>query len=380
MGPRSMLFAKVPPHVPPQPVADEDRRLHRAANLSGGRCLRTRWPSAACCGARCWRPAKTHVGILLPPSVAAVLSNAALTLDRRVAVNLNYTVTSEVLNASIAQCGIRHVLTSRRMLDRFPLKLDAEMVFVEELKQRMTWSDKLAAAAAWLLPAAVLERWLGLSAVRPDDVADGHVHVRLDRRAQGRDADTCQHRVQSCGIDSLIHISPQRRPAGRAADVPLLRLHGHALDRADARPQGRLPLHAAGTAADRRALPQARLHDPDCHAHVSAGLSAPLRAGGPAFAGRRLRRGGEAPARIWPPPSRSASACCRSKATGPRSFRRSSPETSRPPRPIAGQVGQPHRHDRPAPARHRGQGDRSGQRARIFPAGNRACCWSAART
>ena len=115
---------------------------------------------------------ETHVGILLPPSVAAVLSNAALTLDRRVTVNLNYTVTSAVLNASMAQCGIRHVLTSRRMLDRFPLALDADLVYVEELKQRMTWSDKLlAAAAAWLLPAAVLERLLGISAVRPDDVA-----------------------------------------------------------------------------------------------------------------------------------------------------------------------------------------------------------------
>ena len=115
---------------------------------------------------------ETHVGILLPPSVASVLSNAALTLDRRVPVNLNYTVTSEVVNSSMSQCGIRHVLTSRRMLDRFPLKLDAELIYVEDLKGRMTWSDKLlAATAAWLLPAAVLERLLGITAVRPDDVA-----------------------------------------------------------------------------------------------------------------------------------------------------------------------------------------------------------------
>ena len=115
---------------------------------------------------------ETHVGILLPPSVAAVLSNAALTLDRRIAVNLNYTVTSELINASMAQCGIRHVLTSRRVLDRFALKLDAELVYVEDLKSGMRWSDKLlAAAAAWLLPAAVLERLLGLISVRPDDVA-----------------------------------------------------------------------------------------------------------------------------------------------------------------------------------------------------------------
>ena len=36
--------------------------------------------------------APTHVGILLPPTAAAVLANMAITLDRRVAVNLNYTV------------------------------------------------------------------------------------------------------------------------------------------------------------------------------------------------------------------------------------------------------------------------------------------------
>ena len=63
-------------------------------------------------------------------------------------MNLNYTVSSEMLNSSIAQCGIRHVLTTRRLFDRFPLKLDAELVFIEDLKQRMNWIDKLAAAAA----------------------------------------------------------------------------------------------------------------------------------------------------------------------------------------------------------------------------------------
>ena len=42
------------------------------------------------------------------------------------------------------------------MLERFPLKLDAELVFVEDLKQRMNWADKLAAAAAWVLPVGAI--------------------------------------------------------------------------------------------------------------------------------------------------------------------------------------------------------------------------------
>ena len=36
-----------------------------------------------------------YVGLLLPPSAAAVVGNAAVTLLRRIAVNLNYTVSPE---------------------------------------------------------------------------------------------------------------------------------------------------------------------------------------------------------------------------------------------------------------------------------------------
>jgi acyl-[acyl-carrier-protein]-phospholipid O-acyltransferase/long-chain-fatty-acid--[acyl-carrier-protein] ligase len=115
---------------------------------------------------------ETYAGILLPPSAGAVLANAALAIDRRIPVNLNYTMTADVLNASMDQCGIRHVLTSRRLLERFPLKLNAELVYIEDLNQRLTRAGKLlAAAAAWLLPAAILERLMGLTSLQPNDLA-----------------------------------------------------------------------------------------------------------------------------------------------------------------------------------------------------------------
>src|SRR3972149_4070802 len=66
------------------------------------------------------------VGVLLPPSVGSLVVNAALSIDRRVAVNLNYTVSSDVMNFCIKQCAIRQVLTSRRMLDKFNFKINAE--------------------------------------------------------------------------------------------------------------------------------------------------------------------------------------------------------------------------------------------------------------
>jgi acyl-[acyl-carrier-protein]-phospholipid O-acyltransferase / long-chain-fatty-acid--[acyl-carrier-protein] ligase len=116
-------------------------------------------------------PDEQQVGVLLPPTVGGVVINAALGLDCRVAVNLNYTVTSDVMNDCIAQCGIRHVLTSRRVMDRFNLKLDADLFYLEDLLGMIKLSDKLAAAAtAWLAPVSWLERRLGLTNVRDDDL------------------------------------------------------------------------------------------------------------------------------------------------------------------------------------------------------------------
>ncbi|HOM17632.1 MAG TPA: AMP-binding protein [Thermoguttaceae bacterium] len=112
------------------------------------------------------------VGVLLPPCVPSVLVNAALTLDRRVVVNLNYTLTAELLNqACLAQAGVRHVITSQKMLERFPLQLDAEMVLLEQLREKITPADKLLAylEARWM-PVCLLERFLGLHRIQWDDL------------------------------------------------------------------------------------------------------------------------------------------------------------------------------------------------------------------
>jgi acyl-[acyl-carrier-protein]-phospholipid O-acyltransferase / long-chain-fatty-acid--[acyl-carrier-protein] ligase len=112
-----------------------------------------------------------NVGVLLPPSAAGVVANAALGIDGRVAVNLNYTMTSDIMNECIALCGVRHVLTSHRVMERFDLKLNAELVYLEDFKDKATWADKASAAAmTWLMPVRWLERRLGLTKVRGDDL------------------------------------------------------------------------------------------------------------------------------------------------------------------------------------------------------------------
>ncbi|MEX0677482.1 MAG: AMP-binding protein [Pirellulales bacterium] len=116
-------------------------------------------------------PDEKFVGLLVPPSAGGILANAAVTLCRRVAVNLNYTVSSETLNYCIAQCGMRHVLTSRRFMERFNFKLDAKLVYLEDLREQVTLADKLiCAAVAYTVPSVILERWLGLDTIKPDDL------------------------------------------------------------------------------------------------------------------------------------------------------------------------------------------------------------------
>lgn len=115
-------------------------------------------------------PNERYVGLLLPPSAGAVLANVALALGRRVAVNLNYTVSSGILKACLDKCGIKHVLTSRKFMEKVPLEVPAELIYLEDFPQRVTLWDKITSAAqARALPIGMLERRLGLTNVPPKE-------------------------------------------------------------------------------------------------------------------------------------------------------------------------------------------------------------------
>lgn len=104
-----------------------------------------------------------HVGVLAPPCAAGVLSNVALGFAGKVTVNLNYTLDDRVINYCIKDAGIRQVLTSRRFMEKKPIQADAELLYLEDLKEKVTTADRLIAAfLAYVVPAAIVERMLGL--------------------------------------------------------------------------------------------------------------------------------------------------------------------------------------------------------------------------
>lgn len=111
-----------------------------------------------------------HVGVFLPPTVPAVATNFALALADRVAVNLNYTVNSAILQQCCQKAGLRHVITSRKFLDKIGVELSVPAIFLEDVRQQITVGDKLFAALNVKLRSADgLHRALGLGHQRHSD-------------------------------------------------------------------------------------------------------------------------------------------------------------------------------------------------------------------
>ncbi|MDP9367156.1 MAG: AMP-binding protein [Chloroflexota bacterium] len=109
-------------------------------------------------------------GVLLPPMAAAVVTDLALALDRRVIVNLNYSLSPELLDPCIAQADIRHVVTSRKFIERLGVSPGAEVVYLEDLRAEPTMLDKAIAAVRAALPAGLLLWMLGLHRADADDI------------------------------------------------------------------------------------------------------------------------------------------------------------------------------------------------------------------
>ncbi len=111
------------------------------------------------------------VGILLPATAASAITNLAVAMCGRTVVNLNFTTTEADMRHCVKDARVRHVLTSKKMLEKKHFDLGVEFVFLEDLKEKITNFDKIVAGfAAYLIPATMLERMIGLTRVAPSDI------------------------------------------------------------------------------------------------------------------------------------------------------------------------------------------------------------------
>ena len=108
---------------------------------------------------------------MLPPGVGGVAINVALAIDRRVTANLNYTVSGDVVNHCIKEVGVRHVLSTEKFINKTGLEVDAEMVMLDSLRDKVSIIDKAVAfIQAYLIPAFLLDAVLGLNKIQADDL------------------------------------------------------------------------------------------------------------------------------------------------------------------------------------------------------------------
>jgi acyl-[acyl-carrier-protein]-phospholipid O-acyltransferase/long-chain-fatty-acid--[acyl-carrier-protein] ligase len=99
-----------------------------------------------------------YVGLLVPPSVNSAVANLAVAWLGKIAVNLNYTASQELVDSAIDQCGIKQVITSPRVLDRFKIRPKGNLVFLEDIPKQVSTLDKVASA---VLARAVPTPFLG---------------------------------------------------------------------------------------------------------------------------------------------------------------------------------------------------------------------------
>ncbi len=178
-------------------------------DLTGGRVLIAALAMRRYLEREVIKPDEKMVGLLIPPSVGGYLANMAVSLAGRTAVNLNYTLSDEVINHCVKDAGLKHVLTTRSFLEKKPINLEgAEWVFVEDFKTKMTGLDKAVAAVQSYLPAVILDRWLGLTKIKPDDLLT--IIFTSGSTGEPKGVMLTQHNIGSNvdAVDQLLNLEP----------------------------------------------------------------------------------------------------------------------------------------------------------------------------
>ena len=100
-----------------------------------------------------------NIGILLPPSVAAVLANIAVSFLNRVPVNLNYTTSKEALASILEQTDMRLVISSRAFLAKAKLEAPGELLYIEDIIKSISPGEKIKAfVQAFIVPILMVNR------------------------------------------------------------------------------------------------------------------------------------------------------------------------------------------------------------------------------
>lgn len=102
------------------------------------------------------------VGILLPTGVGSIISFYAISAYGRVPAMLNFTAGERALKAACQACKCKRIVTARRFIElgelhqlEAALGRDQELVYLEDVRENLSLTDKIAAAVGMVLPWAI---------------------------------------------------------------------------------------------------------------------------------------------------------------------------------------------------------------------------------
>jgi acyl-[acyl-carrier-protein]-phospholipid O-acyltransferase/long-chain-fatty-acid--[acyl-carrier-protein] ligase len=164
------------------------------------------------------------IGILLPTGSGSTLANLAVTLDRRISVNLNYTAPAASVASAQEQCDIRTVLTSRKFLERLPdLPLSDNVLYLEDLLVGISRREKiLTYLKARFLTARLLIG--GVKPVQADDILT--ILFSSGSTAEPKGVMLSHHNILS-NIESFRSVVTPKREDVMLATLPFFHSFGY---------------------------------------------------------------------------------------------------------------------------------------------------------
>lgn len=118
-----------------------------------------------------------YVGVMLPAGIAGGVTNLALAMMGKVAVNLNFTAGKESFGSAIEQTGLKSIITAALFTDKAKLDLDdlapgtTVIDIARILQKEVQTSDRIVGLLKSFLPKFILKRLQGIPQDPQDEVA-----------------------------------------------------------------------------------------------------------------------------------------------------------------------------------------------------------------
>lgn len=165
------------------------------------------------------------VGVIVPPSVGGALTNIALLAMGKVPVNLNYTASNEAIASAAKQCGIKQVISAKKVLERLPIEIPGEAIFLEDIKRSVEKKDRiLALLMAVFLPIRLIERALGFHG-KPDRHDLATVIFSSGSEGEPKGVPLTHFNIAS-DIDQTLQIFPHRNDESMIGILPFFHSFG----------------------------------------------------------------------------------------------------------------------------------------------------------